>query len=157
MAAFGTTAQASFNPTEVLEGRAHSGAHQAKEGDGAQGSPVPFAGLWRRRKKRREDVTGSSTGMDVSVREPSPPGGRLPGQRGQSILCNAMHHDRAASNSESYRTIMGTVRPGPGHASPSLKIVRATETLSPLSVSPRREEQGPESHCLAYRFHLAAM
>lgn len=148
MAAFGPTAQAGFNPTEVLEGRAHSGAHQAEEGDGAQGSPAPFAGLWRRRKRRRADVTGSSTGTAVSVREPFAPGGRRPGQRGQPTSRNAMRHDRAAWASGSYRTIVGTARPGPGPASPFFKDGRE-QKLPPLSVSPRREEQGLESHCLA--------
>lgn len=50
MAAFGPSAQARFNPTKMLEGRAHGGAHQANEGDGAQGSPIPLAGFWKRRE-----------------------------------------------------------------------------------------------------------
>ena len=39
------TVQASSNPTKMLEGRAHSGAHQANEGDEAQGSPLPLSGF----------------------------------------------------------------------------------------------------------------
>ena len=40
-----TPSQASFNPTKMLEGRAHSCAHQAKEGDGAQGASALLAGF----------------------------------------------------------------------------------------------------------------
>lgn len=43
MAAFAPTAQASSKPTKMLESRAHSGAHQANEGDEAQGSPFPLS------------------------------------------------------------------------------------------------------------------
>ena len=45
MAALAPIAQASSNPTKMLEGRAHSGAHQASEGDKAQGYPLPLSGF----------------------------------------------------------------------------------------------------------------
>lgn len=45
MAAFGPTAQAGLNPTEVLEGRAYGCAHEANEGYGAQDPATPLAGL----------------------------------------------------------------------------------------------------------------
>lgn len=43
--ALGLTVQAGFNPTKMLEGRVHSGAHEANEGNGAQCSPTPLAGF----------------------------------------------------------------------------------------------------------------
>ena len=45
MAALAPTVQAGSNPTKMLEGRAHSGAHEANEGDEAQGSPLPLSGF----------------------------------------------------------------------------------------------------------------
>ena len=45
MAALAPAAQAGSNPAKMLEGRAHSGAHQANEGDEAQGSPLPLSGF----------------------------------------------------------------------------------------------------------------
>lgn len=56
MAAFGSTAQATFNPTKMLESRAHGCAHQAQEGDGPQGSSTTFAGFWKRRKNKLPGV-----------------------------------------------------------------------------------------------------
>lgn len=43
--ALGLTVQAGFNPTKMLEGRVHSGAHEANEGNGAQCSPTSLAGF----------------------------------------------------------------------------------------------------------------
>lgn len=45
MAGLGPTAQPGLNPAEMLESRAHRGAHQAEEGQGGHGSSVPLAGV----------------------------------------------------------------------------------------------------------------
>ena len=69
MAASGPAAQARFNPTQMLEGRAHGRAHQAEEGDGAQGAPAPFAGFWKRGESQSyREAPGASTPLAPTAR-----------------------------------------------------------------------------------------
>lgn len=63
--------QASFHPSEVLEGGAHSGAHQAEEGDGAQGPPVPFAGLWGEGREEERTLPAAPQGQPLAPVSPS--------------------------------------------------------------------------------------